>query len=122
MNEKIREGAVGTLRISKEVLITIAGTAASEVDGVASIAASPVDFKGMLSLRSFPKAVSISLNDDMAEITLHLVLKHGVKIPVVSEKVQKAVKESIQSMTAITVSKVNIVVEGIAYEAGEQQA
>lgn len=122
MNEKIHESAVGTLRISKEVLVTIAATAASEVTGVDSVAASPVDFKGMLSRRSFPKAVSIALNDDMAEITLHLVLKHGVKIPVVSEKVQRAVKESIQSMTAITVSKVNIVVEGIAYEAGEKQA
>lgn len=122
MNEKIREGAVGTLRISKEVLVTIAGTAASEVEGVHSIAASPVDFKDMLTRRPFPKAVNIALNDDMAEITLHLVLKHGVKIPVVSERVQKAVKESIQSMTAITVSKVNIVVEGIAYEAGEKQA
>lgn len=122
MNEKIRENAVGTLRISKEVLCTIAGTAASEVEGVERVAASPVDFKGMLSRRSFPKAVSISLNDDMAEITLRLILKQGVKIPVVSERVQRAVKESIQSMTAITVSKVNIVVEGIAYEAGEQQA
>ncbi len=122
MNEKIRENAVGTLRISKEVLSTIAGTAASEVEGVERVAASPVDFKGMLSRRSFPKAVVISLNDDMAEITLRLILKQGVRIPVVSERVQKAVKESIQSMTAITVSKVNIVVEGIAYEAGEQQA
>lgn len=122
MNEKIHEGAVGTLRISKEVLSTIAGTAASEVEGVERIAASPVDFKGMLSRRSFPKAVAISLSDDMAEVTLRLVLKQGVKIPVVSERVQKAVKESIQSMTAITVSKVNIVVEGIAYEAGEQRA
>lgn len=121
MNEKMREGAVGTLRISKEVLVTIAGTAASEVEGVHSIAASPVDFKGMLSRRSFPKAVYIALNDDMADITLHLILKHGVKIPVVSEKVQRAVKESIQSMTAITVSKVNIIVEGIAYETGEKQ-
>lgn len=122
MNEKIHEGAVGTLRISKEVLSTIAATAASEVEGVERVATSPVDFKGMLSRRSFPKAVSISLNDDMAEITLRLILKHGVKIPAVSERIQKAVKESIQSMTAITVSKVNIVVEGIAYEAGEQQA
>lgn len=122
MNEKIKDGAVGTLRISKEVLATIAGTAASEVTGVHSIASAPVDFKGMISKRQFPKSVSITLNDEFAEIELHLVLKHGVKIPVVSEKVQKAVKESIQNMTAITVSKVNIVIEGIAYEASDEQA
>ncbi|MFV0498116.1 MAG: Asp23/Gls24 family envelope stress response protein [Candidatus Fimivivens sp.] len=122
MNDKTRENAVGTLRISKDVLVTIASTAASEVEGVHSITASPVDFKGMLSRRALSKAVNIALNDDMADITLHLVLKYGVKIPVVSEKVQKAVKESIQSMTAITVSKINIVVEGIAYGAGEAQA
>ena len=121
MNEKIKHGAVGTLRISKDVLITIAATAASEVPGVHSIASAPVDIKGMLSKRQLPKSVSIVLDDELAEIDLHLILKHGVKIPTVSEKVQKAVKESIQSMTAITVSKVNVIIEGIAYETGEQQ-
>lgn len=122
MNEKMQNGAVGTLRISREVLATIAGTAASEVTGVHSIASAPVDFKGMISKRQLPKSVTITLNDELAEIELHLILNHGVKIPVISEKVQKAVKESIQNMTSITVSKVNIVVEGIAYEASAKQA
>ncbi len=116
-----RADAVGTLRISREVLATIAATAASEVSGVAHIAAAPVDFKGMISKRQFPKSVVVNLNDDIAEIELHLILKAEVKIPVVSEKVQRAVKEAVQSMTGITVSKIHVVIEGIDFPANAAQ-
>ena len=37
------------------------------------------------------------------------------KIGSVSEMVQKAVKESIQSMTGIAVSKVNVVIAGVNF-------
>lgn len=112
-----RADAVGTLRISREVLSTIAATAASEVAGVHSLTAAPVDLKGMFSKRQLPKSVAVTLRDDIAEVELHLILNGEVKIPIVSEKVQRAVKDSIQSMTRITVSKVHVVIEGINFSA-----
>ena len=112
-----RADAVGTLRISREVLSTIAATAASEVAGVHSLTAAPVDLKGMFSKRQIPKSVAVTLRDDIAEVELHLILNGEVKIPIVSEKVQRAVKDAIQSMTRITVSKVHVVIEGINFSA-----
>ena len=112
-----RADAVGTLRISREVLSTIAATAASEVAGVHSLTAAPVDLKGMFSKRQLPKSVAVTLRDDIAEVELHLILNGEVKIPIVSEKVQRAVKDAIQSMTRVTVSKVHVVIEGINFSA-----
>ena len=109
--------SVGTLRISREVLSTIAATAASEVAGVHSLTAAPVDLKGMFSKRQLPKSVAVTLRDDIAEVELHLILNGEVKIPIVSEKVQRAVKDAIQSMTRVTVSKVHVVIEGINFSA-----
>ena len=116
MNDR-RADTVGTLRISREVLSTIAATAASEVAGVHSLTAAPVDLKGMFSKRQLPKSVAVTLRDDIAEVELHLILNGEVKIPIVSEKVQRAVKDAIQSMTRITVSKVHVVIEGINFSA-----
>ena len=116
MNDR-RADTVGTLRISREVLSTIAATAASEVAGVHSLTTAPVDLKRMFSKRQLPKSVAASLRDDIAEVELHLILNGEVKIPIVSEKVQRAVKDAIQSMTRVTVSKVHVVIEGINFSA-----
>ena len=116
MNDR-RADTVGTLRISREVLSTIAAPAASEVAGVHSLTAAPVDLKGMFSKRQLPKSVAVTLRDDIAEVELHLILNGEVKIPIVSEKVQRAVKDAIQSMTRVTVSKVHVVIEGINFSA-----
>ena len=42
-------------------------------------------------------------------------LKYGANIPEVAETLQKAVKDAVQNMTGITVSKVNVHVAGIVF-------
>lgn len=111
------DGAAGTLRISKDVLATIAKASAKEVNGVSCIAENSANIKDMISRGQFAKPVSVVLNDELAEVELHLILQKGCRIPVVSENVQNAVKESIQSMTGIAVSRVNVVIDGITFEA-----
>lgn len=113
---------VGTLRISREVIATIAKTAAIETNGVAGLAAASVDWKGMFARRQLPRSISVLLNDDIAEIELHLILKAESRIPTVSEQVQRTVKEAVQSMTGITVSRVNVCIEGVAYPAPAAEA
>jgi uncharacterized alkaline shock family protein YloU len=123
MNRTEQKHPIGTLRISRDVIATIASVAATEVEGVQGLATAPVDFKGMLSKRRMiPKPVSIALSDDIAVIELHLILRQDARIPQVSERVQQAVKEAVQNMTSIAVSRVNIVVAGIAFADGEQEA
>ena len=107
---------IGSLRISQNVIATIARTTAREIDGVAALTHLPADFKQILSKRQMPKPVSVTLADDIASIDMYLLLKEGAKIPLVCERVQQAVKESVQSMTGITVSKVNVMVSGITFD------
>ena len=112
--------AYGTLRISRDVIATIAKSTAAEVEGIYGIAKLSSDFKGMFNKGQSVKPVSVEINDEIAEITVNVILAGGYKIPAVAEKVQKAIKESVQSMTGITVSKVNMVVAGVRFpEAAE---
>ncbi len=111
----------GSLKISKEVIASIAGTASKEINGVADLATFTTNIKGWLMKKQSPKPIIINLSDDVATIDIHVVLKNGAKIPETSEKIQNAVKEAVQNMTGITVSRVNICVAGIEFEEREPE-
>ena len=53
-------------------------------------------------------------------IDIHVNIKSGVNIPQVAEKIQAAVKEAVQNMTGIAVSRVNIDIAGIVFDEPEQ--
>lgn len=106
----------GNLKISREVISTIAKYAALEVDGVASLASFTANLKGWLFRKKSAKPITIDLTDDVARIDLHINVKAGVKIPELAEKVQAAVKEAVQNMTGIAVSHVNIEISDIIFE------
>ncbi len=103
----------GSLKISRSVIETVARMAAREIEGVHGFCYTPGDFKGLLSHRQMPKPVRITLVDGIAQIELHLILKEGARIPSVGEQVQTTVKEAVQSMTGIAVSKVDVIVDGV---------
>ena len=113
--------STGNLRISREVIATIARYAALEIEGIDSLASFATNLKGWLLKKQSARPVSIDLNDDVAEICLHINVKAGVNIPKTSEKVQHAVKEAVQNMTGIVVSRVNIVIAGIVFDESAQQ-
>lgn len=103
----------GSLQISSEVIAKIARLAALEIDGVKDVCAGTAGVKGLLGRVAPQKPVCVELLEDVAEITVHLQVLYGSKIPTVCEKVQQSVKNAVQNMTSITVSRVNIVVSGV---------
>ena len=113
---------VGSLRISKDVIATITSFATKEIAGVADLAPFTTNIKGWLMKKQTAKSIVIDLNDDVAVIDIHVILKYGYKIPEVYEKIQAAVKEAVQNMTGIAVSKVNIQVAGIAFDEPKAEA
>lgn len=116
MEEKCINETIGSLKISQEVIATIASAAAKEIEGVAGMATCPATIKKFLLKSPSAKSISIVLTDDIAVIDVYVNLKYGAKIPVVSENIQKSVKEAVQTMTGIVVSKVNVFVSGIIFE------
>ena len=105
----------GSLKISEEVLSTIAGLAASEVNGVSGLTTCPnPDIKGLFrSKRGAAKAIRIEIKDSEATLDVYVNLYLGMKIPDVASEIQVRVKDAVQTMTGITVSKVNVHVAGV---------
>lgn len=109
----------GSLQISTEVLGKIARCAALEVDGVAEVSCGSQNkkVKDLLERANVQLPVVVEMKDGTAEITLHLVVTFGARIPAVAEKVQENVKSAVQSMANITVSRVDLVIAGLAVPA-----
>ena len=113
--------AAGNLKISREVIATIARYAALEIEGVDSLASFAPNLKGWLLKKQSAKPIGIDLSDDVAVIELHVNIKAGVNIPETAEKIQSAVKEAVQNMTGIAVSRVNINIAGIVFAEPAEQ-
>ncbi len=103
----------GVVRISENVIRSIATVAAKEIDGVADLAAQK---NGILTAFRRTEPVTVQVINDMVEITVRIILEDGARLTVVAEQVQENIKANVQSMTGVIVSKVHVVAAGIAYE------
>lgn len=109
------EENLGIVKISDEVVSVIAGIAAEEINGVEDLqhlVGSNISqlLKGKKNLG---KNVRVTLNEDYAIIDLNLSVEYGVKIPEVVGAVQENVKRTVETMTGLKVSSVNINVQSI---------
>ncbi len=115
MSEQSYVSNAGSLKISQEVIASIAGYTATDMEGVAALAPVPANLSGWLERQPL-RPVSIQLEDGVAVIDIRLRVKHGVKIPELSRKLQSNVKEAVQNMTGVVVSKVNLQIAGVDFE------
>lgn len=106
----------GSLQISTEVIGKIARCAALEIEGVAEVSCGRQNkkVKDLLEIASLQSPVTVTMQEGTAEITLNLLVNFGVRIPSVAEKVQENVKSAVQSMTNVTVSRVDLVIAGLS--------
>ena len=108
---------VGQVQIADEVIAIIAGLAATEVDGVDSMAGNITnELVGKLGMKNLSKGVKVSIDGEKVDVVLNLILKYGVSIPKTSREVQEKVKGAIETMTGLTVGEVNIRIAGIQTE------
>ena len=110
----------GSLQISTDVIAKIARCAAMEFDGVADVACGRQQSKKakeLLEMVNLQPPVTVEMREGTADITLNLIVRFGTCVPVMAEKVQKNVKSAVQNMTRVTVSRVNLIVAGLASEA-----
>lgn len=117
-NEKI--GQNSSLKISEEVISSIAANAALEIDGVAGLSNKVADVKGALKGKNFMKAVKVIKLDNEIVIDIYISLAEGAKIQTVVPTVQKAVKNEVQNMTGKVVGSVNVNVADLAVSEDEE--
>ena len=105
---------MGEVRIADEVVAIIAGLAATEVDGVDSMAGNITnELVGKLGMKNLSKGVKVDVTEEHVSVDLSLNIKYGYNIPDVSERVQDRVKSAIENMTGLTVLDVNISIAGV---------
>ncbi len=111
------DGKIGEVQIADDVVAIIAGLAATEVEGVASMYGNITnELVAKLGMKNLAKGVKAVLENDEVTVDLALNVKFGYSIKEVSVKVQEKVKSAIENMTGLTVNLVNIRIANIIVE------
>ena len=112
--------SLGSVKIADEVIACIAGLAATEVEGVDSMAGNVTnDLLTMLRAKNLSKGVRIDIEGDELSVDLKLNVKYGYSIPEISELVQERVKSSLENMTGLHVIRVGISIAGVNVASGK---
>ena len=106
--------------VEKEKLLSVMQVYGAAHDFAAILPISAKTGQGideLLEMVNLQPPVTVEMREGTADITLNLIVRFGTCVPVMAEKVQKNVKSAVQNMTRVTVSRVNLIVAGLASEA-----
>ncbi len=116
MEKKINAN-IGEVQIADDVVAIIAGIAATEVQGVASMAGNITkEIISKLGMKNLSKGVKVTVSDSDVTVDVSINIAYGYSVPEVSMKVQEKVKTAIENMTGLFVKEVNIQIAGVAIE------
>ncbi|MDQ8733473.1 Asp23/Gls24 family envelope stress response protein [Paenibacillus sp. LHD-38] len=117
MTEELQTGLI---RISDDVVATIAGLAALETPGIAAMSGGISEgLAKRLSGKNVQKGVSVEVGTTEAAIDLRIIVHYGIPIQEVCRQLQLNVRESVENMTGLHVVEVNVKVEGVAFKEEE---
>ena len=106
---KIKDDSLGEVRVADEVIAIIAGLAATEVEGVASMAGNITnELVSKLGMKNLSKGVKVEVTEDAVAVDVALNIGYGYSIPQGSAIAQQKIKTAIETMTGLEVSGVNI--------------
>ncbi|MCI8874695.1 MAG: Asp23/Gls24 family envelope stress response protein [Lachnospiraceae bacterium] len=106
---KIKDDKLGEVKIADEVVAIIAGLAATEVEGVSSMAGNITnELVSKLGMKNLSKGIRVEVAEGVVKVAVALNIAYGYAIPQVSSKVQERVKNAIENMTGLEVSGVNV--------------
>ena len=107
----------GEVKIADEVVAIIAALAATEVEGVASMAGNITnELISRLGMKNLSKGVKVDVLEGVVTVSLTLNLKYNYSVVEVSGKVQEKVKNAIENMTGLEVADINIKVACVEME------
>lgn len=104
----------GTIEIDKQVIAQIAYKAAMESYGLVGLAHKSKGIVELLKGENATKGVSVQeLEDGTIAIELYVIMQYGTNISTVANNIIDKVKYTLEKMTAIKVSKIDVNVQGI---------
>jgi uncharacterized alkaline shock family protein YloU len=104
VEEKNPSGIAGSLTLNENVVATIAGLAAKEVDGIYSVGRTP-----FLSLGDNPKrGVGVEVGKTQAAFDLDIVVEYGHDIREVAKAIRVKTAEEVKKMAGRDAVEINI--------------
>ena len=121
----LMEGELGEIKIHENVIANLVAIAARNVPGVSRLAGSTVvDAIASIvgSRRMQARAITVGIaGDNCVTIDLKLNILIGYRLPDVVQQVQRSVIDSIESVTGMTVTRVNVAVQDIDEQPVEEE-
>ena len=104
----------GEVKIASDVVAIIAAIAATETEGVSSMAGNITnELIGKFGMKNLSKGVKVTMEEGLVHVDIMLNVKYGYSIKSVSEQVQNRVSQQIETMTGLVVPEVNVRVAGV---------
>ncbi len=110
----------GEIKINNEVVGTIAGLAAMEVEGISGMGGK-FSLGEMLGRKDADKGVTVAIEGNRATISVEVKVEYGVNMYEAAHKLQKCVKDAVERMTGLVVDKVNVIIKGIVVSEHEKK-
>jgi len=120
ITENTLEGtSIGTVKIANDVVATIAGLAAADVEGIAGMSGGVAGgIAEMLGRKNLTKGVKVEVGEQEALIEIYCIVEYGTSITSVASNVQTRVKSAVESMTGLHVQAINVHVQGVTFPQG----
>ena len=106
---------IGEVKIASDVVSVIAALAATEVEGVNSMAGNITnELIGKFGMKNNAKGVKVVMKNGVVHVDMMINIKYGYSIPKISEQVQSKVEQQIETMTGLHVSEINVRIAGVS--------
>jgi len=121
-NARMLPTELGVVRIAEEVVSTIAGLAATEIKGVASMSGGiGGGIAEVLGRKNLSKGIKVEVGTEEAKLDIFIIIEYGACIPDVAWDIQEGVKKAVEEMTGLRVTHVNVHVQGVHFPQDESE-
>jgi len=105
---------LGTIRIHRNVIASIANLAAVDIEGVKRVGGNLKSGISEFLGRKFLSAINVEINkNEEVKVEIPLIIRYGYNIPDVANKVQESVRNGLEKMTNLLIKDINVNVQGI---------
>ncbi|HHW14208.1 MAG TPA: Asp23/Gls24 family envelope stress response protein [Firmicutes bacterium] len=113
--------ALGQVNISDEVIGIIGGVAAMECYGLVGMANRNIQdgISELLRREQLNRGVEVHVEPEGVVLDLYIIVEYGTNITEVAHNVMEKVKYSVENQVGVTVSRVNVHVQGVRVTSAE---
>ena len=114
VKETIVEESNNTIKIANDAVATYVGIAIAEISGVYGMSGTFAGITEAISgKKSYTKGVKVEATEKTAKIDVNIIVEYGARIPDVAFEIQTKVKKSVETMTGLKVTEINVNVQGV---------